>query len=168
MKILVIVDMQNDFLTGNLANKKACKIVPKIVELAKDYDHLFFTRDSHDSNYLNTAEGKALPIKHCIKGTNGWEIVEELVSLNPNTVCFDKETFGSIELAECLSTMKNLDEVTFCGTCTDICVISNVLLLKTYTPELKINVKADCCAGSSEFKHEAALAVMQSCQINII
>lgn len=168
MKILVIVDMQNDFLTGTLANKEACKIIPKIVELAKEYDRLFFTRDSHDSDYLNIAEGKALPIKHCIKGTNGWEIVEELVSLNPNTVCFDKNTFASIELAECLSVMKNLDEVTFCGTCMDICVISNVLLLKAYAPELKINVKADCCAGSSKFKHEAALTIMQSCQINII
>lgn len=168
MKVLIVVDMQNDFLTGSLANPDACKIVPKIIELAKNYDEIWFTLDSHNSDYLQTAEGKALPIEHCIVGTEGWKLVEQLKSIDAPTHYIQKNTFGSLKLADAIDPFNDLEEVTFCGTCTDICVVSNALILKAMRPNLTINVKADCCAGLSPDKHEAALSVMQSCQINII
>lgn len=172
-KALVVVDMQNDFVTGSLANTEAQAIVPKILEEINSnvYDHVVFTLDSHYSNYLETLEGEQLPIKHCIVTTNGWDLVDELKEVlkeDGKSSILLKPTFGSLQLTSHLASFGNFDEVTFCGTCTDICVISNVLVLRAMCPNLIINVKADCCAGTSYLKHDAALQVMESCQINII
>lgn len=169
-KVLVVVDMQNDFLTGSLANSQACKIVPDIITLinSPEYEQVIFTQDTHDSNYLDTPEGKALPIPHCIKDTEGWEINEELLKTNKPCSKFVKRTFGSIYLANYISTIPGIKEVTFCGVCTDICVVSNALILKAVAPDLIINVMSDCCAGTTPEKHKAALEVMESCQINVL
>lgn len=171
-KALIVVDMQNDFVTGSLANPAAQAIVPNIVELIKsgEFDHVVYTLDSHYPNYLETAEGKKLPVKHCICGEKGWSPVQELAELikEEGFSLLMKPTFGSLQLCSHLSTMGHFDEVTFCGTCTDICVVSNALILKAACPNLTINVKADCCAGLTPEKHKAALEVMESCQINII
>lgn len=172
-KALIIVDMQNDFLTGSLANPEAVNIIPKIVDLINsgEYDHMVFTLDTHYSNYLDTQEGKILPVEHCIAGEDGWDLpkkLRELVLDEGTTTLVVKSTFGTTQLASHLEIFGNFDEVTFCGTCTDICIVSNALILKAMRPNLKINVKADCCAGLTPEKHKAALDVMESCQINII
>lgn len=173
-KALIIVDMQNDFVTGSLANPSAQEIVPKIVDLIKsnEYDFILTTMDTHQTNYLETPEGKKLPIEHCVFNTQGWDLVREIgASIDAHYTKFYgilKPTFGTTQIAECLEAFGEFDEVTFCGTCTDICVVSNALILKAMRPNLTINVKADCCAGVTEAKHNAALTVMESCQINII
>lgn len=173
-KCLIVVDMQNDFIDGSLTNETAKKIIPSIKNEIKygNYDHIIFTRDTHTENYLNTPEGKHLPIVHCVKGTEGWELnmdlFEEACMVSDDISFFDKPTFGSIGLLSHIQSCGDFDEVVFCGTCTDICVISNVLILKTLKPDLKISVIADCCAGLTPEKHESALSVMESCQINII
>lgn len=166
-KALIVIDMQNDFLTGNLANPDACEIIPniRIEENKEDYDCIIFTRDTHNTNYLQTPEGKNLPIEHCIEGTWGHQIVDELLTVNKHLVTLNKPTFGSLELYK---VVEDCEEVTLVGTCTDICVVSNALILKAAMPELVVNVKADCCAGTTPENHKAALQVMQSCQINII
>lgn len=169
-KILIVVDMQNDFLTGSLANPDACTIIPNILaeELKDDYEYILFTMDTHDDNYFQTAEGRMLPIKHCIKGTHGQQVVEELTTINKPMGFQLKSTFGSLELAETIKGFDNVSEVTLVGTCTDICVISNAIILKTLLPELTVNVISDCCAGTTPENHAAALKTMKSCQINII
>ena len=181
-KITIVIDMQNDFLTGALANPDAVSIIPSILEEIKTADYVVYTRDTHDSNYMETQEGKKLPVPHCINDTWGWQIVDEL---NPNSIpnlngktswsVVNKPTFGYVDIWKdyIFSTLmdtigqKNI-EVTFCGTCTDICVVSNALIVKSLYPELTVNVKADACAGLTAEKHKAALDVMSSCQINII
>lgn len=173
-KALIVVDMQNDFLTGSLHNSEAVNIIPKIKELIEsgEYSWIVFTQDTHYDNYLQTAEGKALPVPHCISESWGWEIAEEFSEIFDNdeiaTSIICKPRFGSLQIAEHLEGLDLFDEVTFCGTCTDICVVSNALILKAMRPELTINVKADCCAGLNPEAHNAALTVMRSCQINII
>lgn len=173
MKALIVVDMQNDFLTGSLANPDAVAIIPKIKELikSKEYDTIVFTQDTHFENYLETPEGRSLPIEHCVT-QEGWEITKEFEEFFNDDDYYISElrkaTFGTIQLADHLDGLGQFDEVTFCGTCTDICVISNALILKAMRPFLTINVKADCCAGVTKEKHEAALEVMKSCLINII
>jgi nicotinamidase/pyrazinamidase len=166
-KALIVVDMQNDFLTGSLANPAACEIIPNIrLEENKDeYDFVIFTKDTHQSDYLQTPEGKHLPIEHCIEGTWGHQVTDELLTIHKHLVVLNKPTFGSLELYKML---EDVNEVTLVGTCTDICVVSNALILKAALPELVVNVKADCCAGTTPENHEAALKVMKSCQINII
>jgi nicotinamidase-related amidase len=183
-KITVVIDMQNDFLIGSLPNRDAVSIIPSILHEIKKSDFVIYTRDTHGSDYFETQEGKKLPIKHCIKDTWGWEIVEEL---NPQTLVtnnimagkrwyiLDKPSFGYVNIWNGIVgnfpdlILNNEDiEVTFCGTCTDICVISNALIVKSLYPELVVNVKADACAGLTQEKHKAALDVMSSCQINII
>lgn len=181
-KITVVIDMQNDFLTGSLPNPDAVSIIPSILNEIKKSDFVIYTRDTHGSDYFETQEGKKLPIKHCIKDTWGWEIVDEL---NPNSIpelnkttswcVVNKPTFGYVDIWKnnVFSTLmdtigQNNIEVTFCGTCTDICVVSNALIVKSLYPELTVNVKADACAGLTPEKHKAALDVMSSCQINII
>lgn len=166
-RLLVIVDMQNDFIDGSLANKDAEAIVPGICKLIKEWDgDIVCTLDTHLDNYLDTFEGTHLPIKHCIKQTKGWllnkDIREALVGKKFDYL--EKETFGS----DLLGLIYNdYDEVAFVGTCTDICVISNVLIYKARSSKTPITVFADLCAGLTPEKHEAALNVMESCQVDI-
>lgn len=146
-------------------------IVPALVDKVMNWDgDVFFTRDTHQENYLETAEGKNLPVKHCIEGTEGWEIIDELKPwVGPDEYIFDKKTFGSVELANWIADTLDPanDSVTFVGVCTDICVVSNALLAKACSPELTIYIDASCCAGTSKEAHEAALKTMQSCQIKV-
>ena len=166
--ILIVVDMQNDFIDGSLGTKEAVMIVEKVKKeiecFRKNGDNVVFTRDTHTDHYLSSSEGKSLPVEHCIKGTEGWEISEKLdVGDSP---VFDKPTFGSVRLAEYLSS-KNPDEIEIVGLCTDICVISNALMLKAYLPETPITVKSKLFAGVTPESHTRALESMKMCQIQI-
>jgi nicotinamidase-related amidase len=168
MKHFVVVDMQNDFCTGALANKDAVAIIPRIkaeLQAAKaDEANIIFTRDTHAENYMETGEGKHLPVKHCVKDTEGWQVVPELMEeTDENTLFIDKTHFGFDNWAEYV---KEGDEVVICGTCTDICVVSNALALKAIEG-VEVTVIADCCAGLTKESHEAALKVMECCQCNI-
>lgn len=180
-KVLVIVDMQNDFVTGTLANTAAQAIIPNIkaeIESGK-YDRIVFTRDTHAENYLTTQEGKYLPVPHCIRGTWGHEIVDGLTDGIVECTDYDvidKDTFGfngewMAELMGATPYMSRIyepSEITVVGTCTDICVVSNVLSMKAQMPEAKVRVIANCCAGLTPEKHEAALEVMRSCQVEVV
>ena len=170
MKILIVVDMQNDFVTGSLANPDAEAIIPgiakKIAEYEKNGDRIIFTRDTHKANYLETPEGKALPVPHCINGTKGWLVVDELN--HPECEHINKPTFGYRYWEYDLGDMPKIDEIELVGTCTDICVLSNAIILKTQFPNVPITVDSSCCAGVTPEKHAAALEVMRSCQINVI
>ena len=175
MKVLVVIDMQTDFTTGSLANPAAEKIIPEIADYVKNFEGItIFTRDSHGTNYLETMEGKNLPVEHCIVGTDGWQICEDLIQAcegkEGNCFVFNKPTFGyASELAKFINDFKQpITEIILCGTCTDICVISNTLGLKEHMPEVKISVIEKLCAGLTEEKHNAAIEVMKSCQVNII
>lgn len=167
-KWFVIVDCQNDFFTGALKNDAAVAIIPNIKEAAEkalaDGAKLIFTLDTHYDDYLKTGEGKHLPVEHCIEGTDGWRIVEELQDLANDAILLPKEHFGSDKWAEYVA---EGDEVTMCGTCTDICVVSNALALKQIEG-VEVNVIADACAGLSPETHKAALDVMKCCQCNIV
>lgn len=176
MRVLVIIDMQNDFINGSLGTKEAQTILPKVVEKARKFDgEIVATFDTHDKDYLKTQEGKLLPVEHCIDKTEGWCAPEELfnaiVDNDAWTSTFRKKTFGSVELGEYLriknKVSSHIDEIVLVGLCTDICVISNALLLKAFLPETKITVDADCCAGVTPESHENALRAMKMCQINI-
>ena len=168
--ILIVVDMQNDFIDGTLGTKEAVAIVPKVEEKIQNFDgKVFFTRDTHETYYLETQEGKNLPVPHCIRGTDGWQIRKELDVLR-KTEPIDKETFGSTDLAGELVTINEDEEIgsiTLVGLCTDICVISNALLIKASLPEVPICVDAACCAGVTPESHENALKAMEMCQIKI-
>lgn len=170
-KILIVVDMQNDFIDGALGTKEAVAIVPKVEEKIRNFDgEVFFTRDTHETYYLETQEGKKLPVKHCIRDTEGWQIRKELDILR-KTEPIDKETFGSTDLAGELVTLnedQGIESITLVGLCTDICVISNALLIKASLPEVPICVDATCCAGVTPESHENALKAMEACQIKII
>ena len=168
MKILVVVDMQNDFIDGALGTPEAVKIVPYVKELIRNFDgKVLFTRDTHFAEYMDTQEGKHLPVKHCIKGTAGWEIRPELDALR-KTAPIDKLTFGSSELPEILAKEENIESITFIGLCTDICVISNVMITKAFFPEIPLMVDAKACAGVTPESHKNALAAMKMCQITIV
>ena len=169
--ILIVVDMQNDFIDGALGTKEAVAIVPGVKEKIENFDGVvLFTRDTHETYYLDTQEGQKLPVPHCIRDTEGWQIRSELDALR-KTEPIDKETFGSTDLAGEL-TMIDEDEgigsITLVGLCTDICVISNALLIKASLPEVPICVDATCCAGVTPESHENALKAMEACQIRII
>ena len=165
--ILVVVDMQNDFIDGALGTAEAVKIVPYVKERIANFEGtVLFTRDTHFENYMDTQEGKNLPVKHCIKGTPGWEIRAELDALR-TTEPIDKVTFGSSALPEILR-KENPESVTFVGLCTDICVISNAMLAKAFLPEVEIVVDAACCAGVTPASHATALQAMQVCQIKVV
>lgn len=172
-KALIVVDMQNDFITGALANTEGQKIVPAIAELVKNFDgDIIVTRDTHKDNYLNTQEGRRLPVVHCIEGTEGWQIVPEIqaaLDAKPTgTVTYiDKPTFGSIALGE-LVARKLYDAVELCGVCTDICVISNAMVIKACAIETNVAVYKDLCAGVTPDTHKTALDAMAGCQIDII
>lgn len=170
-KILVVVDMQNDFIDGSLGTAEAVAIVPNVIEKIRGYDDkdIFATRDTHSPEYMTTQEGKNLPVEHCIRGTGGWEIEGRIAELLKNASIIDKPTFGSTDLANTLKEISDKEaiEIELIGLCTDICVVSNALLLKAYMPEVKISVDASCCAGVTPQKHLAALETMRSCQIQI-
>lgn len=179
MKVLVVVDMQNDFITGSLGTKEAQAIVPnvkkKIEEAVKNGDLIIFTRDTHWSDYLASKEGKKLPVEHCIRGTDGWEICDGLVPDNYNFMTIrNKLTFGDEDLPGELDDMLHFfeykhTEIELVGLCTDICVVSNALLLKAALYDgYEISVDASCCAGTTPENHKAALQVMKCCQINVI
>lgn len=168
MNVLIVIDMQNDFIDGALGTKEAEAIVPRVVDKIRNFDGMVLaTRDTHEADYLQTQEGKNLPVEHCIRGTNGWELrpeIQELIS----TEVMDKPTFGSRKLAEFLKKQeKEIDSITLVGLCTDICVISNAMVLKAFMPEIPIKVDASCCAGVTPESHERALEAMNVCQIQI-
>ena len=186
MKVIVIVDMQNDFINGSLGTQEARDILPVMVKRLRAYESeqplVLFTKDTHSGDYMDTQEGKNLPVPHCIEGTTGWSIcksISSVVDYNSNFLFYSddsiirsrihKNTFGSVRLAEIINEYEDeFEEVIFMGVCTDICVASNALLVKAYCPELKITVDASCCAGTTPANHMAALQVMKSCQINVI
>lgn len=170
-KLLIVVDMQNDFVTGSLGSKQAEAIVPNVQKKIEEYvasgNKIIFTRDTHFDNYLETQEGKLLPVVHCVKGTSGHEIIESLSTEGCDV--FDKTSFGSLELAMKIAENEDsFDEIELCGLCSDICVVSNALILKARFPETKVKVDATCCAGVSDESHRAALLTMKTCQVNVI
>jgi len=165
-ELLVVVDMQNDFVTGSLANADAQKIVPRIAKkLKKTKKDVMFTMDTHDENYLETFEGKKLPVKHCIKGTEGWKIVSELGEYAVKSKAIvEKKSFGAVTLIQLID---EYDTIEFVGTCTDICVVNTILLLRSFFPDKELIVDKKCCAGTSRKAHNAAILVMQNSQIDI-
>ena len=179
MEVLVVIDMQNDFINGALGTKEAEVILPKVINRVKAAailnEFVIYTQDTHDVNYLDTQEGTFLPVKHCIRATDGWQLPEELQdAINKcANARIEKEAFGTFAIMNTLKTFEQeleyeVDSIEICGLCTDICVITNALLLKTAFPEVVIHVEANCCAGTTPEKHKAALEVMRSCQINVI
>ncbi len=170
VNLLIVVDMQNDFIDGALGTREAQAIVPKVAEKIKSWDGaVIFTRDTHYENYMQTQEGKKLPVPHCIKGTPGWEIAD---CLKPDENCavIDKPSFGAVALGEYIKENlcpDALDGIELVGLCTDICVISNALLLKAFFPEAPVTVDAACCAGVTPESHKNALEAMKMCQINV-
>ena len=169
--ILIVVDMQNDFIDGALGTKEAVAIVPRVKEkIASFSGPVIFTRDTHPENYMETQEGKNLPVPHCIKGTEGWQIRPELDRLR-KTEPVDKPGFGSVELGQMLLDMNEKEpiaSVTLIGLCTDVCVISNALIIKAFLPEVPVRVDAACCAGISPESHDNALSAMAMCQVEIL
>ena len=168
MKYLIVVDMQKDFINGSLGSKLAEKIVPDVVEKVKNFDgKVIYTRDTHFADYMQTQEGKKLPVPHSINDTDGWQICDELKDYANDVV--DKITFGSVDLPGILKDYGNeIDEIELCGLCTDICVISNAMILKASFPETKIVVDGKCCAGVSVESHKTALEAMKAVQIEIL
>lgn len=171
-KVLVVVDMQNDFIDGALGTKEAQQIVPRVAEKMRGYApcDVYLTRDTHYENYLETQEGRNLPVPHCIEGTDGWQLRAEIAAAAEGAQIINKPTFGSDRLAAILMTERAQQalEIELVGVCTDVCVVSNALLLKAAMPEAPITVDAACCAGVTPEKHRAALETMKSCQIRVI
>jgi len=173
-KMLIVIDMQNDFVDGALGTAQAQAIVPKVIEKIKTFKgQVLYTRDTHDEDYLESQEGQKLPVPHCIYGTKGWALVPEIDAMakENNSLIFDKPTFGSLALAGCLNgihKVAKIDELELVGLCTDICVISNALLLKATMPDVKITVDAACCAGVTPQSHQNALEAMKMCQVDIV
>ena len=174
MKVLIVVDMQHDFIDGSLGTEEAKKILPNVEKKIAQYrscgEGIIFTRDTHEENYLETQEGKNLPVKHCIKGSKGHAIHSSL-TVSESDIVVDKITFGSLDLIDVITNLQKnnqIEEIELIGLCTDICVISNAMLIKAFLPEVKITVDASCCAGVTPESHNNALQSMKACQINII
>ncbi len=171
-KLLVVVDMQNDFIDGSLGTPEAVAIVENVKARIREYDpaDVFATMDTHEIDYLETQEGKNLPVEHCIKGTEGWLIRSDIMDLLEDAHIYEKPTFGSVVLARDIAAIAAEEdiEIELLGLCTDICVVSNALLLKANMPEVQISVDPTCCAGVTPESHEAALKTMQMCQIKMI
>lgn len=167
-KLLVVVDMQNDFVTGALGTKEAVLIVPnvikKIEEELENQTEVIFTKDTHQENYLSTQEGRNLPIIHCVKNTKGWELIPELSGYEVTNKVIEKPTFGSTRLAHHVAN-GHYDEVELIGLCTDICVISNAMIIKAVDTEAVIKIDSSCCAGVTPESHQNALEAMRMCQI---
>ena len=168
-KVLVVIDMQNDFIDGSLGTKEALAIVENVKNKIKSYpsEAVYATMDTHGKDYLSTQEGRMLPVEHCIEGTDGWNIRPDIHELLKDSTICAKPTFGCWYLPDILRQNQDLEEVEIIGLCTDICVVSNALLIKAAMPEVKISVDASCCAGVTPEKHLAALETMRSCQINV-
>ena len=167
MKYLIVVDMQVDFITGSLGSDMAKAIVPGVVEKVKNFDgKIIFTRDTHFDNYMATQEGEKLPVPHCIKDSAGWQLCEELQPYAEMVI--DKVSFGSVELPQILKDYgEPMEEIELCGLCTDICVITNAMILKAAFPEVKITVDGSCCAGVTAESHNTALNAMKAVQIEV-
>lgn len=175
-KLLVVVDFQNDFIDGALGTPEAQAIVPNVVEKVKNWDgDIFFTADTHGENYMQTNEGKHLPVVHCVHDTDGWELRKEVAEVVRDKMDNDtfqkntyiKHTFGSVSLMERIC-LESYDYVEFIGLCTDICVASNAIMLKAFCPGIQIVVDPTCCAGVTPDTHAAALTTMKMCQIDIL
>lgn len=172
-KLLLVIDMQNDFVTGALANEEAEKIIGAIaakIEFYQKDDHpVFFTRDTHGEEYLQTQEGKLLPVPHCMKGSEGWQLVDQLKALAVEENVLDKPVFGSLQLPRWIEEKLSAvpAEIELCGVCTDICVISNAMILKAAFPETIVTVEGTLCAGVTPESHQNALAAMKACQVNV-
>lgn len=174
-KVLVVVDMQNDFITGSLGSEEAQAIVSKVREkLERFQGSVIFTRDTHTTEYLSTQEGRNLPVIHCVKDTSGWQIEASLqpYANQPKVKVFDKESFGSLELTNRIQEIQTqqgkIEEIVFVGLCSDICVISNAMIVKAAFPEIPITVDSSCCAGVTKKSHENALEAMKMCQITVV
>ena len=166
-KALIVIDMQNDFIDGTLANPDAQAIVPAIIKRIEQFDGVIFaTRDTHQSDYLSSPEGKNLPVEHCIQNTDGWQIQKDILNAlqQRNATILDKPTFGYLGW----EVLADMDEVELIGTCTDICVVSNALILKALFPALCVKVNAALCAGTTKENHAAALQTMRMCQVEIL
>lgn len=182
MKILIMIDMQNDFLTGVLGNQQTAAVVPAVCEKVKRYlaenkAPLIYTMDTHAENYLSTQEGRNLPVIHCVKGSYGWQLDDSLKAITDGqpdrTVKIEKGTFGSETLPRCVKDIslkygEEIEEIELVGVCTDICVISNAMLLKAFFPETLITVDSKCCAGVTPQSHNNALEAMKMCHIRVI
>ena len=168
-KVLVVIDMQNDFIDGALGTKEAQEMLPRLeAKLAREDALLVFTQDTHGADYLETQEGKNLPVPHCIKPEKGWEIAPSLKPfVEKATAVVEKPTFGSLELPKVIAGLEP-DAIELVGLCTDICVISNALLVKAFYPESTITVDAAACAGATPEGHKTALSAMKACQIDIV
>ena len=168
--ILLVVDMQNDFVDGSLGTPEAQSIVSNVVEKMKDFQGpVLFTQDTHGEDYLESQEGRLLPVEHCIRGTEGWKIVDDVASARQGSV-IEKDTFGARDLPGRLLEMNQEDpirSITLVGLCTDICVISNALMIIAYLPEVEILVDASCCAGVTPESHKIALEAMKVCQVSV-
>jgi len=182
MKVLVVVDMQNDFIDGALGTPEAVAILDNVVRRVRNSagELILFTMDTHQENYLDTPEGKKLPVTHCVQGTDGWLINESVIGAwreNTNTIripelsdnTFLKPVFGSVDLVEFLKSREaDIEAIEVLGICTDICVVSNAIMIKNTMPDIKISVKADCCAGVTPQSHTEALNTMRMCQIDVV
>lgn len=170
-KVLIVVDAQNDFISGVLGSKEAQAAIPYIATKLEEYQNevVIFTKDTHEQDYLESQEGKYLPVPHCIRGTEGWEINPALMDVvQDNTRMLEKQTFGSDFLPAALHRSLPIESIELVGFCTDICVISNALILKAFFPEVPIKVYEPGCAGTTVENHEAALQIMRSCQIEVV
>ncbi len=173
MKYLIVVDMQKDFITGSLGTKEAEAILPKVIGKVRGFEgRVVFTRDTHTEGYLDTQEGRNLPVKHCIEGEPGWSLADGLAELarEKGFKVYDKPAFGSVELAVDLKAedgAEPIEGIELCGLCTDICVISNALMIKAFLPETPVSVDAACCAGVTPQSHKNALEAMKMCQVKI-
>ena len=168
-RLLIVIDMQNDFIDGALGTPEALAIVEKVKDKIRSYppQDVIATMDTHGEDYMTSQEGQNLPVPHCIRGTAGWQLRPEIGELLKDAAIYEKPTFGSVRLAEDLKALSGIEELELVGLCTDICVVSNALLLKAVMPEVKISVDASCCAGVTPESHRAALATMRACQINV-
>ena len=171
-RLLIVVDMQNDFIDAALGTKEAVAIVEAVKEKIRSYpvQDVIATMDTHDDDYMETQEGKFLPVPHCIRESEGWDLRRDIAELLRGATVYEKPTFGSVRMAQDLKTLSEKEEIELelIGLCTDICVVSNALLLKAFMPEVPISVDAACCAGVTPEKHLAALETMRSCQIQIL
>lgn len=172
-RLLVVVDMQNDFINGSLGTAEATGIVERVVGEIKSFDgDVIYTKDTHTAEYLKTHEGRQLPVQHCLKGTDGWRLHPDIEKLFLDRQCvgFEKCGFGARDLPAWIAETypDGLDEIVLVGLCTDVCVITNAMTLKTFFPETDITVDASCCAGINPEGHANALAAMKVCQINVI